>query len=95
MQFPCGGYTCRSSQNRSAAAKYGKPVKVSGSPGMDEIATTRVNARTYDASAKQGGKVVFTDHRTVSSDGKTMTIARKGTNPEGKPFTATIVFDKQ
>jgi hypothetical protein len=39
--------------------------------------------------------VVYTDKRTVSQDGKTMTISRSGKNPEGKAFHAAIVFDKQ
>ena len=73
----------------------GKPVKVTGTPIYDELSTKRVNDHTYTATGKQAGKVVFTDRRVVSSDGKTMTISRTGTNPEGKPFKATMVFEKQ
>jgi len=73
----------------------GKPSSVSGSPNMDTIMLRRVNDHTINATGKKGGKVMFTDRRTVSEDGKTMTLSRTGTNPQGKKFHATMVFDKQ
>lgn len=73
----------------------GKSVKVTGSPTADETSTRRVNSHTYTATGMKNGKVVFVDRRTVSKDGKTMTISRNGTDGEGKPFHATMVFDKQ
>jgi hypothetical protein len=72
-----------------------KPIKVSGNPAFDEVSTQRINDHTYSARGRKAGTVVFVDRRTVSRDGKTMTISRVGTNPEGKSFTATIVFDRQ
>jgi hypothetical protein len=73
----------------------GKPSKVTGSTGMDELSLKRVNDHTIDGTAKKGGKVVYTDKRTVSPDGKTYTISRNGASPDGKKYHATIVFDKQ
>jgi hypothetical protein len=78
-----------------AATLDGKPSKVTGSTAIDELSLKRVNAHTIDATGKKAGKVVYTDKRTVSTDGKTYTISRAGTSPDGKKFHATIVFDKQ
>lgn len=72
-----------------------KFVKVTGNPAFDEILTQRINDHTISARGRKAGTIVFTDRRVVASDGKSMTISRFGTNPEGKPFKATIVFDKQ
>jgi hypothetical protein len=73
----------------------GKPSKVTGSSAIDEISLKRVNDHTIDVTGKKGGKVVYTDKRTVSADGKTYTISRTGTSADGKKYHATIVFDKQ
>ncbi len=73
----------------------GKPGKVTGSAAIDELSLKRVNNHTIDVTGKKDGKVVYTDKRTVSSDGKTYTISRTGTSPAGKKYHATIVFDKQ
>jgi hypothetical protein len=73
----------------------GKPGKVTGSSAIDELSLKRVNDHTIDATGKKGGKVVYTDKRTVSKDGKTYIISRTGTSPDGKKYHATIAFDKQ
>lgn len=73
----------------------GKLTKVIGSAAMDEVGTLRFNDRSFTATGKKDGKVVFTDRRIVSSNGKSLTISRSGTNAEGKPYQATMVFDKQ
>ena len=73
-----------------------KPIKVTGTPGFDEIWTMRGgDNRTMTASGRKAGAVVFTDQRVVSGNGKTMTIFRSGTIAEGQPFKATMVFDRQ
>ena len=73
----------------------GKSSKVTGSATIDELSLKRVNDHTIDATGKKNGKVVYTDKRTVSPDGKTYTISRTGTSPDGNAIHATIVFDKQ
>jgi hypothetical protein len=73
----------------------GKIAKVTGSALIDEVAIMRFNDRTIAATGKKDGKTVFSDMCVVSSDRKTMTISRTGTNPEGKPFKAKMTFDKQ
>ncbi len=73
----------------------GTPGTQNGSDTFDSIALQRVSSHVLKATAKKGGKVVYTDRRVVSADGKTMTISRTGTDSQGKPFKATMVFDKQ
>ena len=73
----------------------GKPSKVTGSAAIDELSLKRVDDHTIDATGKKDGKVVYTDKRTVSPDGKTYTISRTGTSPAGKKNHSTIVLDKQ
>jgi hypothetical protein len=56
----------------------------------------QINAGTFSWDAKSSNSK-FTSHGriVVSSDGKTMTMRAKGTDPEGKPVTITLVYDKQ
>jgi hypothetical protein len=80
----------------SYTAKYdGKDVTVSGS-GLpyDTVAIKQVDANTLtDVRSKKGGSYKATGQFTVS--GKTATLTTKGTGADGKPFTATSVYDKQ
>jgi hypothetical protein len=73
----------------------GKPGTVTGSPTTDTVSVRSVNDHTLTAQGKKAGKVVYNDRRVVSKDGKTMTINRNGTDPNGKKFHAVLVFEKQ
>jgi len=81
----------------SYTAKYdGKDVAVTGNSQYDMIAIKQVNANTLtDERKKTGGPYKATGHTVISNGGKTMTTTTKGTNADGKEFTATNVFDKQ
>jgi hypothetical protein len=48
-----------------------------GDPGQSSISLKRIDERTIDESDKRNGKVISTEHMTVSADGKTMTVAWK------------------
>lgn len=73
----------------------GKAVTVTGNPAVDSATITQVDAHHLKATGTKDGKPVYTDHRHVSKDGKTMTIQRDGTNAEGQKYHATMVFDRQ
>jgi hypothetical protein len=75
----------------------GGPVSfVEGGPTNGSTESVKqVNANTRNVTVMQGGKVISTEHITVSADGKTMQIVAKGTSPDGKPFSNVEVFDKQ
>jgi hypothetical protein len=82
----------------SYTAKYdGKEVAVMGT-GLtwDTTAVKQVNANTItEKRSKKGGKYHSTVRTVVSADGKMMTSTAKGTDADGKAFTAVAVLDKQ
>jgi hypothetical protein len=90
------GATGDTSINSSYAAKYdGSESAVTGAP-YDTMSIKQVNANTLTFSArKKDGKYRVTGRSVVAKDGKTMTHTIKGTNTDGKPYMATMVWDKQ
>src|SRR5260370_13051243 len=69
--------------------------KIIESP-YEAVSATNVNANNErDSSFSKGGKVVYTAKAKRSADGKTMTVAVKGTNPSGQRVTGTNFYDKQ
>jgi len=69
--------------------------KIIESP-YEAVSATNVNATNErDSSFSKGGKVVYTAKAKRSADGKTMTVAVKGTNPSGQTVTGTNFYDKQ
>ncbi len=79
----------------SFSAKYdGKDHPVTGNPDADTIAVTRTGPNSARATMKKGGKVVQQTRRTVSKDGKSLTLATRGTNAKGEKIDQTLVFDK-
>jgi hypothetical protein len=73
----------------------GKDYPVTGEAASDARSYTKVNDRTVDFTAKKGGKTVGTGRIVVSVDGKSRTVTVSGTNPKGKKFKTTAVYDKQ
>ena len=73
----------------------GKDSPVVGNPNLDTVSRTRVNATTTTGVNKKGGKATTTGTYVVSSDGKTLTITSKGTNPQGQKVDTVAVYDKQ
>jgi hypothetical protein len=87
------------------ALAYGFTVKYDGSDasitgsgmpyGADQIAIKRVNSHTFSATLKKDGKIIGTSRSVVSHDGKTTTLAGKGTDANGKAVSSTQVYEKQ
>jgi hypothetical protein len=76
--------------------KYdGKDYPITGNPDADTVALTRVDTHTTRATLKKGGKAVMHSERSVSRDGKTMTVRIKGTNSHGEKVDNMLVFEKQ
>jgi hypothetical protein len=75
----------------------GKDNPVTGAMpgGVDSISAKRINANTYEATTKKGGKVIGSSKVTVSGDGKTTTVDAKGTNAKGEATHDVSVYDKQ
>jgi endonuclease YncB( thermonuclease family) len=55
----------------------------------------RIDANTTEVANKKAGKATTTLRRTVSKDGKTLTITAKGKDRQGRTVNSVEVFDKQ
>ena len=73
----------------------GKDYEVSGDPTADMRSYTKVNDQTLDMIVKKGGKVTTQGRIVVSADGKSRVVTVNGTDPKGKKFTNTSVYDKE
>ncbi len=73
----------------------GKDYPVTGSPNFDTLALKQVDSNTVHSMQKKGGKVIGETTRCVSKDGKTLTLASKGTGADGVAYDNVLVYDKQ
>ena len=73
----------------------GKERPQSGNPDADSLSLKRIDDFTTEFTQKRGGKVVITGTRTISKDGKVMTITTKGTNAQGHTINDVAVFEKR
>jgi hypothetical protein len=55
----------------------GTDAPFAGDPGQSSVALKRVDANTIDETDKRDGKVIGTEHMTVSADGKGMKVEWK------------------
>ena len=73
----------------------GKEYPVTGDANSDTRSYKKIDDRTFEVSAKKGGKVTVSGKVVVSADGKTRTARVKGTSPSGEKYQTTAVYDKQ
>jgi len=73
----------------------GKDYPWTGDPSVDSLSVNQVDSNTVKFTQKKAGKVVSTGSRTVSKDGKTLTLKSKGTTAKGEKSENVGVFDKQ
>jgi hypothetical protein len=89
-----------SAEGKSGSVTYtykndGKPYPVSGSQDADMASVTPVDASRADFKQIRAGSTIATGVRTLSKDGKTLTVAQKGTHANGAPFDDVMVYDRQ
>jgi hypothetical protein len=72
----------------------GRDFPVTGSPDIDAL-SVRVNGRQAQYIGKREGRVTMGGNRSISSDGKTMTITLSGRNAHGQVLKQSLVFDRQ
>ncbi len=85
-----------SSISQQATFKYdGKDYPFTGSKSYDALSLAHVDANTVKSTLKKGGKPVGATTRTVSGDGKLLTLKTKWTNPDGKTHEEVAVYDRQ
>jgi hypothetical protein len=76
--------------------KYdGKEYPITGSPDFDTISGRKVNDTTVNFWLKKSGKAVGEGSRMLSEHGKVLTLTSKIKGADGKPYTSTMVFDRQ
>ena len=76
--------------------KYdGKDYPVTGDPNSDMRSVKQIDDHTLELTVKKSDKVTATGRIVVSSDGKSRTVTLSGTDPMGKEFQSTAVYDKQ
>ena len=73
----------------------GKDYPVTGNPNSDTRSYTKIDDHTLEFKVKNGGKVTTNGRVVVSADGKSRTVTTSGTDPQGKKFKSTAVYDKQ
>ena len=72
----------------------GKDYPVKGNPDGDSISVKRINTNTVETTLKRAGKPTVVNTRTVSADGKTLTVVTKGTDAQGATVHNVQVFEK-
>jgi len=73
----------------------GKDYPITGSRDYDALNARRIAANTVQSTQKLAGKTVGTSTRSVSADGKTMTLTGRRTNAQGQVITTTLIYDRQ
>ena len=82
--------------SQESTFKYdGRAYAMKGAADYDAISLKQVNANTVKSTMMKAGKPVGTTTRTVSANGKVLTLSTKGTDAHGKPYENVAVYDKQ
>lgn len=82
--------------NVKTTFKYdGKDYPVTGSPDFDALSAKRIDANTIESTQKRMGKDVGHTKRTVSADGKLLTLDTKLTTAKGEQANTTMIYDRQ
>jgi len=72
----------------------GKPYPVTGNGDGDMVVMKRVDANTIETAYTLKGKPTTVNRRTVSADGKTLTVTSTGTNAQGQKVNNVQVFER-
>jgi hypothetical protein len=82
-------------QHWEMTAHYdGREYPVKGNPNADMVSLRFIDKLTSESTYKKAGKVTATNTRTLSADGKTLTVTSKGVTEDGKPRNDVQVFEK-
>ena len=80
---------------RSTYTVDGKTYPITGQPGVDSQSLTQTDPNTAEGKVMYKGKVVQTAKRTVSNDGKVLTIWFDGIDAKGQKIDNVQVFDRK
>jgi hypothetical protein len=73
----------------------GQEHPITGSGQADAIALEKIDEYTSEAVLKHAAKIIGRNRRTVSPDGKTMTITYEGAGNGGRPIKNIAVYERQ
>ena len=73
----------------------GKEHPITGSRQSDAILLKKIDDHTSESILKHASKVLGTNRRVVSNDGKAMTITFQGTDSRGRQVNNSAVYEKQ
>jgi len=73
----------------------GKDYPVTGSRGADAVSWTKIDDYNAEVTTKHAGKVIGSAKRTISKDGKTMTISYKGVDNRGEQVDNVALYDRR
>jgi hypothetical protein len=82
------------STQASTYKQDGKEYAYTGSPAFDALALEKTSPNTAKFRLKRGGQWVGTGTRSVSDDGKTLTISTQLTNPDGSKSNDVMVLGR-
>lgn len=69
--------------------------RMTGSELLDTIRLQQVDNLTAEATLRHGTKILATERRSLSADGKTMKIMMTDMTSEERPITVQAVYEKQ
>lgn len=72
----------------------GREYPIKGVPGVDTVMLKRISVNSSQRIDKKGGQIVQTFVRTVSPDGRTMTVTQKA-DAQGQAINNVLVFDRK
>lgn len=75
--------------------KDGEEIKLDGSPLADALVLNGATKNVAEGVFKRGGKNVGKVKRTLSADGKTMTLVGNSVLADGKAVSYTSVYNRQ
>ena len=85
-----------SSATQKSTFKYdGKSYPFTGSPLYDSLTLKQVDAHTVKSTQWKAGKETGETTRTLSADGKAMTVTTTGKDAKGMPYRDEGVYDKK
>ena len=73
----------------------GKDYPLTGFANFDTLSLKQVDDLTVHSTQKKDGKVVGATTRTISKDGKVLTLKSKGTGATGVAYDNVMVYDKK
>ena len=82
--------------SQSATLTYdGKDCAVTGSADFDTLSLKKINGTTVKSQLKKSGKIVGGSTRTISGQGKVLTLSTSLKTDKGGTTHEVAVFDKQ